>query len=328
MKRLFCLVMGLMFLLAAGCSKSATGDEKTAADYVKSQGYEITDRKGEIEHYILEKSKLWGSEARPYQQAWGVQTVEPDGYFGKEISVYGFTVKNHPLEQTYKQSDGTNVYIMLSDGQVIGGYSFPNADVLGGVHSLDGKTLEEVTGLSLQQWAQKWKERYGQSWTGDIVLNDAEALEKASAHADQKYASMKSKNMKILNKGMVDRGDHKEYWYFWREEKDGILTPNFVSIVLNPYCGEIASYNCRDIGDISIPKVNLSKDEAIAIAKEKHPDARSIKADLDMWLTREGAPLLRWTVAVSLPNRADGTPYGLTYMINAETGEVYEVTGY
>lgn len=37
-----------------------------------------------------------------------------------------------------------------------------------------------------------------QSWTGDIILNDAEALEKASADADHKYALMKSKNMKIL----------------------------------------------------------------------------------------------------------------------------------
>jgi len=47
-----------------------------------------------------------------------------------------------------------------------------------------------------------------------------------------------------------------------------------------------------------------------------------------MWLTREGAPLLRWTVEAALPDRADGTAHALTYMINAETGEVYEVTGY
>ncbi len=59
-----------------------------------------------------------------------------------------------------------------------------------------------------------------------------------------------------------------------------------------------------------------------------NPDARSIIADLDLWLTREGTPLLRWTVAVSLPDRADGTAHGLSYMINAETREVYEVTGY
>ena len=34
----------------------------------------------------------------------------------------------------------------------LGGYSYPNADVVGAYSSLDGKTLEEVTGLSYQQW--------------------------------------------------------------------------------------------------------------------------------------------------------------------------------
>jgi hypothetical protein len=150
---IICLIIGLMIVISAGCSKIATGDEKTAEIYIKSQGYEITARKGEIEHYIFEKSMLDRvPEGRLYQQVWGVQSVAPDVYFGKEISVYGFTVKNHPLETIYKQSDGTNVDIMLSEGQVIGGYSFPNADVLGAVDSVNGKTLEEVTGLSLLQW--------------------------------------------------------------------------------------------------------------------------------------------------------------------------------
>jgi hypothetical protein len=90
-----------------------------------------------------------------------VQKLEPDIYFGKEIIVYGFTVKNHPLENVYTQSNGTNIYIMLSEGQVIGGYSFPNAEICGALYSLDGKTLEEVTGLSFQQWQKNWKAKYG-----------------------------------------------------------------------------------------------------------------------------------------------------------------------
>lgn len=42
----------------------------------------------------------------------------------------------------------TNVFIMLSDGKVVGGYSFPNEKMYGSVYSLAGKTLEEITGLS------------------------------------------------------------------------------------------------------------------------------------------------------------------------------------
>jgi hypothetical protein len=51
---------------------------------------------------------------------------------------------------------------MLSEGKVIGGYSFPNIDGLAGsVYSLDGKTLEEVTGITFKEWSDNWKKKYG-----------------------------------------------------------------------------------------------------------------------------------------------------------------------
>lgn len=50
---------------------------------------------------------------------------------------------------------------MLSEGNIIGGYSYPNANVSGAFSSIDGKTLEEVTGLSFQQWQDNWKKKYG-----------------------------------------------------------------------------------------------------------------------------------------------------------------------
>lgn len=43
-----------------------------------------------------------------------MQTVEPDKYFGKEIVVYGYTVKNHPMQKEDRNAkDGVNVYVML-----------------------------------------------------------------------------------------------------------------------------------------------------------------------------------------------------------------------
>ena len=50
---------------------------------------------------------------------------------------------------------------MLCECNIIGGYSYPNADVTGAFSSIDGKTLEEVTGLSFQQWQDNWKMKYG-----------------------------------------------------------------------------------------------------------------------------------------------------------------------
>lgn len=163
MKKLLLTLFTLMTFVFSGCTPQITGDEKTSEDFVKSKGYTITAQKGQIQKYILEKNKLYGgTETIPYQQSWGVQTVEPDKYFGKEITVYGFTVKNHPMQKEDKNAkDGVDVYVMLSAGNIIGGYSYPNADITGAFSSIDGKTLEEVTGLSFQQWQDNWEKKYG-----------------------------------------------------------------------------------------------------------------------------------------------------------------------
>jgi len=163
MRKLLCVLIGLILITFIGCTQNIIGDEKTAENFVKSQGYTIITRKGEIQKYTLEKSKLYGGTGTiPYQQVWGVQTVEPEKYFGKEIVVYGFTVKNHPMQkQDNNAKNGVNVYVMLSEENVIGGYSWPNADVVGACSSIDGKTLEEVTGLSFKEWKDNWKKKYG-----------------------------------------------------------------------------------------------------------------------------------------------------------------------
>jgi hypothetical protein len=166
MKKVVLILIGLIIVTFVGCTKKVTGDEKTAEEYVKAQGYKITSYNGEIQKYTLDKSKIYGStEAIPYIQAWSVQKVEPDKYFGKEVTVYGFTIKNHPLQEKDKNAkNGVKLYLMLSEGKVIGGNSIPNTDevLLGSTcYSLDGKTLEEVTGLSYQLWDENWKKKHG-----------------------------------------------------------------------------------------------------------------------------------------------------------------------
>jgi len=158
MKKSAYIILAFMFVIIVGCSKSSIGDDKTAERYVKSKGYKISDIKEEMEKYTLEKSEI---NTMKYQQIWGVQKVEPDKYFGKKITVYGFTVSNHPLAKIYKQSKGINVYIMVSEGKIVGGYSFPNNGVMGGIYSLNGKDLDEVSGLTYQQFLEKWKNKYG-----------------------------------------------------------------------------------------------------------------------------------------------------------------------
>lgn len=159
MKKISFLLIGLIILTSMGCARKVSGDEKTAAEYIKAKGYKITEYKGETKKYTLEKSML---NETFFEQMWGVQKVEPDEYFGKEIVLYDFTVKNHPVEKIYKECKSVSVCIMLSEGKVIGGTSFPIADehLFGGCYSLDGKTLEEVTGLDFQQWRENWTKKY------------------------------------------------------------------------------------------------------------------------------------------------------------------------
>ena len=126
-------------------SSSLEKDEKLAEYYVETGGYKITNNLGAISKITLEKSMFDDGQAtnEQYKKIWSVVEESDKGdCFGKQITTYGFTVKNHPLEKTYKVD--TNVYIMISDGGVIGGYSIPNNGSTNNIYSFRGKTAEEV----------------------------------------------------------------------------------------------------------------------------------------------------------------------------------------
>lgn len=99
----------------------------------------------------------------PYIQYWSVQSVDPIDYIGKEITTSKFIVKNHPLDNekdnTKKQ---TLIFLQEADDEVIGGYSFPDFAELhmGWVYTIDGNTLEELTGEAFPKWSKEWNLRY------------------------------------------------------------------------------------------------------------------------------------------------------------------------
>lgn len=51
---------------------------------------------------------------------------------------------------------------MLCNHKVIGGYSFPNEDLFGAFYSIDGKTMELITGVKYPQWIKAWEKRYSE----------------------------------------------------------------------------------------------------------------------------------------------------------------------
>ena len=103
----------------------------------------------------------------PYNGIWGVQYTEPDLYFNKLISIYSFIVKNHPLNEVALAMNfdyDVQVNVFISEEEVIGGTSYflpkDNTVLFGGAYSIDGKTLEEITGLSYEQWSKDWIKKY------------------------------------------------------------------------------------------------------------------------------------------------------------------------
>ncbi|MDV4150745.1 hypothetical protein R0131_07830 [Clostridium sp. AL.422] len=168
-KKIFIILISLITLSILGCTNNSpytlTDNEKIAKEDIESRGYKFIKSKGEIDKYILDKTKICGgTETIPYQQIWGVQSIKPDEYFEKEITTYEFIVNNHPLqEQDNNAKNGVQLYYMFADGKIIGGYSYPNKDVVGAISSLDGKTLEEVTGLDFSEWTEEWNDRYSKN---------------------------------------------------------------------------------------------------------------------------------------------------------------------
>ncbi|WP_054955432.1 hypothetical protein [Paenibacillus dakarensis] len=170
MKRILIVVFVLVLLLLVLSRfdvfpKQMSEEEKRAAAYVESRGYHIEERLGKTFTYILDKSLLNSESAAstgnlPYIQTWGVQESDPGDYFGKEIATYGFTVSGHPLSEHYNTD--TRVAIMMADGEVIGGTSIPKPGLVGSPYSLDGRTLEEITGISFAEWKEQWAQKYNE----------------------------------------------------------------------------------------------------------------------------------------------------------------------
>ncbi|NPV91884.1 MAG: hypothetical protein HPY50_14050 [Firmicutes bacterium] len=162
-----------------------------------------------------------------------------------------------------------------------------------------------------------------QTWKGELVLNESEAFNLAKKYAEGIYENFDSRNMKMLERGLKDRGSFKEYDYLWREEVDGISTPNYVSVRVNPYTGRISDYRCQDVGILTIPAAKIDRGQAIELLKKRNPKISNVNAELDVWLTKDSQPLLRWTVRADLP--LDGEIHrGVGIVINAVTGEIIE----
>ncbi len=164
------LVIGVLFLwgmVLTGCSsidfsKAMELDEleQAALEMIEEKGYTVVAQGGKSETYVLDRDRL----ACPiYALIWGIQELDAEAYLGKSVETYEFLVEDHPLLLDMEDgADRIKLWVLTSEDQVIGGYTFPdyNDPYYGGVYSLEGKTLEEVTEMRFQTWRKQWEAKY------------------------------------------------------------------------------------------------------------------------------------------------------------------------
>lgn len=164
MNKLRIILAPLFLFILFGCSNDLTS-ENSKKEYSKEErfiadkGYKLISSEGTVSEYLLDKKLL---TEMPYLQYWSVQSIDPISFVGKKITTSKFIVKNHSLDNVNNnRKKQTVIFLMEADNEVIGGYSLPDYDeYTGWVYTIDGKTLEEFTGLSYPEWSNQWNSKY------------------------------------------------------------------------------------------------------------------------------------------------------------------------
>ena len=112
-------------------SISETPNEKIVA-FVKFLRYNIVDEGKLVETYKLNKEIL---DKEEYKKIWDLQRASADDYMDKNIDVYKLTINNNKALET-------ELYIMLLDGSIFGGYIIEEIKGEKKYFTLDGLDLE------------------------------------------------------------------------------------------------------------------------------------------------------------------------------------------
>ncbi|WP_010252836.1 hypothetical protein [Acetivibrio cellulolyticus] len=167
---MFILSSSIIFLLNfTACTQQAEKDdiigiteENDPTEYLESKGYILLTDIKKVDSKTISKDDLKGSFINGLK--WSVQSFTPEKIIGKNVEYYCVDVKNHPLDKYLEHEDESiKVTIMKTDDKIIGGYSSINFKEIrygANIYSIDGRTLEEFTGLDFQTWRESWDRKY------------------------------------------------------------------------------------------------------------------------------------------------------------------------
>ncbi|MDK2891602.1 MAG: hypothetical protein PWR21_2234 [Methanoculleus sp.] len=166
--------------------------------------------------------------------------------------------------------------------------------------------------------------------SNEVRFNAENAQKIAEDYAKSKYRPFTQKNMQLIRSDLLDHGDGgKEYLFVWCEIVNGALTPNYVSISINPNTGEVISY----IGIERALNVDLdpeiSREDAIktAIAQFKEIKVSNVDTQLAVIYVDQNEQCLAWVVTID-GKESDSTTQGGTVLVDAMSGKVVQVDPY
>jgi hypothetical protein len=159
-----------------------------------------------------------------------------------------------------------------------------------------------------------------------ILISEKEALNIAESFAKIHDIRYDSKCLMVNETGLINGGDIIQYNFLWREYINGIESPNFTYISINPSSGKIVNY----IGINRPITINitskLTENDVVNIAKHHFKDVEidTIETKLKIGYTNNGAQKLLWECKV-YGKPKDYTLTGGILLIDAETGEIIQI---
>lgn len=160
MKKITLPIFIMALVLFAGCAQNSL--ESKLREEIKDMGYDIVEYDDEIfTMEIMSKDQEYKEISKAI--FWEVQEFALSKYEGKNVDYHIFRVKNHPIDQQQPGVKLTEIRLGVIDGEIIGGFTSPYKKdelFLGGPTAIDGRTLEELTGMTYIQWANQWSEEY------------------------------------------------------------------------------------------------------------------------------------------------------------------------
>ncbi|GAB7015416.1 PepSY domain-containing protein [Methanogenium cariaci] len=166
--------------------------------------------------------------------------------------------------------------------------------------------------------------------SGEIRPDSAGVEMVAREYAEEKYSGFADMNMQLIKSDLRNHGDAgSENSFIWRENIEGVLTPNTVVVNIHPVSGWIVSYIGiqREINCVLEPE--LSEEDALKIAEKQFPgiEVTEKTAELTIEYTKPGLQSLTWVITMKGKPK-DYVLQGGLVVIDALTGEALMTSPY